>query len=122
MPAPRNLHITRIHKLPLYDPFVTDSFLGAGTVHLVDLHATLLDLGGAVPQHPAGTVPIDGVSLVQVLNGSVGLTEPVRSELWIADDVLRVGAETTSFVRCIHFMKFKTRTFAKTGSGQTYVA
>jgi hypothetical protein len=101
---------------------VTDSFLGAGTVHLVDLHATLLDLGGAVPQHPAGTVPIDGVSLVQVLNGSVGLTEPVRSELWIADDVLRVGAETTSFVRCIHFMKFKTRTFAKTGSGQTYVA
>ncbi len=62
-----------------------------GTVHLVDLHATLLDLGGAVPQHPAGTIPIDGVSLVQVMNGSVGLSESVRSELWIADDVLRVG-------------------------------
>lgn len=84
------------HRVPAFigGPRVAKALSGQwynGTVHLVDLHATLLDLGGAVPQQPAGTVPIDGVTLVPVLNGSLELSQPVRSELWIADDVLRVG-------------------------------
>jgi hypothetical protein len=34
---------------------------------------------------------VDGVSLRAVLNGSVPVGSQVRSELWIADDVLRIG-------------------------------
>lgn len=59
------------------------------TVHLVDLHATVIDLAGGVAAQPSGVAPVDGVSLVGVLNGSIKLSEPVRTELWIADDVLR---------------------------------
>lgn len=36
-------------------------------------------------------VPIDGISLVSLLNSSLDLSQSVRSELWIADDVLREG-------------------------------
>ncbi len=84
------------HRVPAFigGPLVPLSLAGTwynGTVHLVDLHRTLLDLGGGVAVRVAGIPDIDGVSLVSVLNGSVAVTEPVRSELWIADDVLRVG-------------------------------
>ena len=61
------------------------------TVHLVDLHATILDLAGLTPQHPPGVAAHDGVSLLPVLNLSLSLTTPIRSELWIGDDVLRIG-------------------------------
>ena len=84
------------HRVPAFigGPALPAPMRGAwynGTLHLVDLHATLLDLGGAVASQPKGVVPIDGVSIVSVLNGSVGLEAPLRTELWIADEVLRVG-------------------------------
>jgi hypothetical protein len=53
------------------------------TVHLVDLHATILDLAGLVPQHPSGVMAHDGVSLLPVLNLSLSLATPIRTELWI---------------------------------------
>ena len=61
------------------------------SVHLVDLHATILGLAGLVPQHPVGTAAHDGVSLVPILNLSLSLATPVRTELWIGDDVLRTA-------------------------------
>ena len=84
------------HRVPAFIagpavPTAVASHWYNGTVHLVDLHATIIDLGGGVAAQPAGVKPVDGVSLVSVLNGSVPLDGQVRSELWIADDVLRVG-------------------------------
>ena len=62
------------------------------TVSLVDLHATILDIAALTARvGPAGVAPADGVSLLPVLNLSVPLGTAIRSELWIADDVLRVG-------------------------------
>ena len=61
------------------------------TVHLVDLHRTILDLVGLAPQHPAGVAAHDGVSLLPVLDLSISLATPIRRELWIGDDVLRIG-------------------------------
>ena len=49
------------------------------TVHLVDLHRTILDLAGvAIPAHPAGVMGADGYSLVPLLNGSAPLTSVLR--------------------------------------------
>ena len=62
------------------------------TVHLVDLHATILDLAGLVPQNPIGVAAHDGVSLLPVLNLSLALATPIRTELWIGDDVSFHGA------------------------------
>jgi hypothetical protein len=64
------------------------------TVHLVDLHATILDLAGVDAAHPAGVAAADGFSLVPILNGSKPLStvlRPNNGELWIFDDVLRIG-------------------------------
>ena len=65
------------------------------TVHLVDLHATILDIARvSAAMHPPGTLAVDGVSLLPVLNLSISLDAAVRpngGELWIADDVLRIG-------------------------------
>eukprot|EP00041_Stephanoeca_diplocostata_P031016 m.953623 g.953623 ORF g.953623 m.953623 type:complete len:543 (-) comp23871_c1_seq11:3532-5160(-) len=61
------------------------------TLHLVDLHATICDLAGVVPASPSTMTKVDGVSVVGVLNGSMSLGAPVRTELWIADTVLRMG-------------------------------
>ena len=92
------------HRVPSFigGPAVSESLAGKvykGTVHLVDLHRTILDLAGvAAPAQPSGVKPHDGVSLVGVLEGRVALDTPVRSELWIADSVLRVGAYKVSQV------------------------
>jgi len=65
------------------------------TVHLVDLHATILDLAGVREAlHPPGTLPVDGFSLVPVLNLTRAIDSDIRpnnGELWISDDVLRIG-------------------------------
>jgi hypothetical protein len=61
------------------------------TVHLVDLHATILDLANLAALHPANVAPVDGVSLRPVLDLATPLDTPIRTELWIGDDVLRVG-------------------------------
>ena len=61
------------------------------SVHLVDLHATILDLVGLVPENPRGVAAHDGVSLRPVLTLSVSLKTPIRTELWVGDDVLRIG-------------------------------
>lgn len=86
------------HRVPAFiaGPAVAAGLAGGrwynGTVHLVDLHATILELAGvAAAAHPHGVNPVDGLSLVGVLNGSIGPEEQVRHELWIADDVLRIG-------------------------------
>ena len=61
------------------------------TVHLVDLHATILDLAGVREAlHPPGTLPVDGFSLVPVLNLTRAIDSDIRpnnGELWISDDV-----------------------------------
>ena len=64
------------------------------TVHLVDLHATVLDLAGVEASHPADVAAADGFSLLPLLNGSRPLStvlRPNNGELWIMDDVLRIG-------------------------------
>lgn len=61
------------------------------TVHLVDLHATILDFAGLKPQQPTGVAVHDGVSLLPVLELTLSLATPIRAELWIGDDVLRIG-------------------------------
>ena len=62
------------------------------SIHMVDVHATILELAGlAARAAPAGVAPVDGVSLMPLLNLSLPLSSPIRAELWIADDVLRVG-------------------------------
>ena len=90
------------HRVPSFisGPAVSESLAGKvykGTVHLVDLHRTILDLAGvAAPAQPSGVKPHDGVSMVGVLEGRAALDTPVRSELWIAHSVLRVGAYKVS--------------------------
>jgi hypothetical protein len=64
-----------------------------GTTHLVDYHATVLDLAGVrTAAQPAGVPVVDGFSIRAVLNATEPLGSPIRSELWISDDVLRVGS------------------------------
>jgi hypothetical protein len=60
-------------------------------VHLVDLHATILDLAGLTALQPARVMPADGISLLPVLESLISLDTPIRAQLWIADDVLRIG-------------------------------
>lgn len=81
-------------------PRISGSPLGGlwhnGTTHLVDLHATILDMAGVVAADPhksngSWVPPVDGVSLLPILNGTVPAGTATRQELWIADDVLRVG-------------------------------
>ena len=75
-------------------PLVTPALRGQWynqTVHLVDLHATILDLAGVqAALHPPGTMPVDGFSLVPVLNLTRAIDSDIRpnnGELWITDDV-----------------------------------
>ena len=49
------------------------------SVHLVDLHATILDLAGIQPQQPVGVAAHDGVSLLPVLTLSIPLATPIRT-------------------------------------------
>jgi hypothetical protein len=60
-------------------------------VHLVDLHATILDLAGLTALQPTRVMPADGISLLPVLESLISLDTPIRAQLWIADDVLRIG-------------------------------
>lgn len=98
-------------KLSLYSQSPSSSEVAAGgsspissplagrwyneTVHLVDLHATILALAGVeVAAHPAGVAAVDGFSLLPILNGSKPLAtvlRPNNGELWIVDDALRIG-------------------------------
>ena len=59
------------------------------------LKATILDIAGiTTAAHPAGVLPVDGFSLLHILNQSVPLTTVLRprgGELWIYDDALRIG-------------------------------
>lgn len=92
----KNSHWEGGHRVPSFvaSPRLASTRAGAwynGTVHLVDLHATILDLAGLAAVAPPGVVGVDGVTVLGVINGSQSLTHDVRTELWIADDVLRVG-------------------------------
>jgi arylsulfatase A-like enzyme len=91
------------HRVPTFfgGPLVSRSPLGGvwhnGTTHLVDLHATILDMAGVVAADPhksngSWVPPVDGVSLLPILNGTLPPGTAIRPELWIADDVLRVGS------------------------------
>ena len=91
------------HRVPTFigGPLVGRSPLAGlwhnGTTHLVDLHATILDMAGVAAADPhrangSWVPPVDGVSLLPVLNGTLPPGTATRAELWIADDVLRVGA------------------------------
>ena len=74
------------HRVPSFisGPAVSESLAGKvykGTVHLVDLHRTILDLAGvAAPAQPSGVKPHDGVSMVGVLEGRAALDTPVDDE------------------------------------------
>lgn len=62
-----------------------------GTTHLVDLHATVCDLAGALPAQPPAVAPLDGFSLRGILNGSLPPGAQVRDELWMNNAAIRVG-------------------------------
>lgn len=89
------------HRVPTFFGGPLVSGIGGawhnGTTHLVDLHATILDMAGVVAADPhksngSWVSPVDGVSLLPILNGSLPLGTATRPELWVADDVLRVGS------------------------------
>lgn len=91
------------HRVPTFigGPLVSRSPLSGlwhnSTTHLVDLHASILDMAGVVAADPhksngSWVPPVDGVSLLPILNGTMAPGTDTRPELWIADDVLRVGS------------------------------
>ena len=60
------------HRVPTFfaGPKVHPSLAGKwynSTVHLVDLHATILDLAGVAASEPHGIAPVDGFTLAPIV-------------------------------------------------------